>query len=117
MGKRPRPTASENEDGDEAMMERVKRLAIRSRATPPPFTPSDNVAELAFEPASSGGSLPRSAQGYEPLEATSVYREQALRLRSLHFERIGRSNLTRQHEEAGKSDTTAATRIPDPGDS
>lgn len=80
MFKRSRPT-SEWDGSDDAVMERVKRLAIESRAPSP-----SNNASTTSDSVEQENSAAAAAQ-----KALAIYREQARLLRALHFERLDRA--------------------------
>jgi hypothetical protein len=73
MAKRARSSPSAADAVEDAMMERVKRLAIESRTTSPPA--QDSVS------------------GEDEFGVAACYRQQARRLRELHFERLHRAAI------------------------
>lgn len=79
MSKRPRH-AWESDSADDAVMERVKRLAIGSRIS----SPVTNASIYSEPPLEDVDNL------HGKQDTISMYREQARMLRSLHFERIRR---------------------------
>jgi hypothetical protein len=112
MTKRQRPHQSEPDAGDDAVTERVKRLAIESRAGSPSLIPYGDVSTFVPDATQSHAQTGHAYSIVDEMDFATNYRDQALRLRELHFERLQRANLEKHHEKQNAS-CNGNSRCPD----
>jgi hypothetical protein len=103
MTKRQRPYQSESEAGDDAVTERVKRLAIESGAGSPLLLPYRDGSTLVSDVTQPHAQPVHGHKMGDEEDFETIYRDQALRLRELHFERVQRINLEKQFEKQNNS--------------